>query len=157
MHRLSLLALVLAPLFLPACAAMEEMEREHREQTCQREVGYERGMNDGREGKRMDSQFASVCDPESRREVMTGYRQGYETARRELADEREGVVVQTPGFQLRMKGKLDRRWACETAAFGHSYNGVGNSRAEAAAEARRQCERHNHAMHCEREECREIR
>jgi len=59
---------------LTNCASMME---NYRAQTCNENAGYERGMNDAREDKPMNSQFAQPCGAEIQAVVMRGYRGGY--------------------------------------------------------------------------------
>lgn len=155
MRRLALVTL--CSLTLASCAGMEEA---YRQQTCRREVGFEKGTNDGQAGKPMDSSFANGCDSSSRREVMQGYREGYEAARNQasLEADDDGFRMRGGGLDIRLGGKKkDNRWVCEVEAFGQTFAGFGASRGQAAQNARDKCERKHHGMHCEQMECEESR
>lgn len=146
--------LLLPLLLLSSCAAMEE---QYRAQTCHREVGYEKGTNDAQEGKPMDSSFASGCDPTSRREVMQGYREGYEQASNVLSADEDGIRVKVPGIDIRMGSRDSKSWSCEVKPFGKGFRGLGASRAQASADARKLCEEEHHAMHCDKVACKQER
>lgn len=133
------------------------MEEQYRAEVCHREAGFERGTNDAQDGKPMNSGFASACDSNTRREVMQGYREGYEQASNRISAGEDGIVVKMPGVDIRMGSKGSKSWSCEVKPFTKTYRGYGTSRAQAASDARRLCEEENHSMHCDRSDCREER
>jgi len=145
----------LLPLFLlSACAAMEE---QFQAQYCHREGGYEKGVNDAQEGNPMNSGFASQCNPETRKEVMQAYREGYEKATNQISADEDGIVVKMPGVDIRMGNKNNKSWACKIDIFGKNYKGYGTSRAQAASDTRRLCEEDNNAVHCNSMQCKQER
>lgn len=154
---------VLPVLLLGACA---DMQQAYQNETCHREVGYERGVNDGNAGRPMDSSFASGCDSSSRFEVMNGYREGYESTRRGASFEAGagGVKVSIPGVDIRVDGggttgtiSGKPRWVCEVNIFGRTYTGLGATKGMAQASARQSCQTRHNEMHCTDTECREAR
>lgn len=122
---------------------------------CNRDKGYEQGMNDGMEGKPMNSGFASVCDPDTRREVSRGYREGYEAATKQNNDGEDGdhIVVKVPGMDIRVGQGKQKSWVCEVQAFGTTYSGFGPTRGQAAQDARNKCSGAHNSMHCANTSC----
>lgn len=149
LYRYSLFTLVLV---LSSCAGMEES---YRNEVCHREKGYEQGMNDGLEGKPMNSGFASVCDPDTRREVSRGYREGYEAALKSSESGGDNIVVKVPGIDIRVGQGKEKSWVCEVSAFGTTFSGFGPTRGQAAQDARNKCSGNHNAMHCADTECRQ--
>lgn len=146
------LLLVLSIFLVSACAASKE---EFQNRSCNRETGYEHGMNAGRENKPMDSSHFGDCEPNSRKEAMVGYREGYEAARRAeegkgiKADE-SGIRVKIPGVDINLPSKAGKAWTCvlEGANNGKSYTGIGPSKAAATKNARTACESELAAVQC---------
>lgn len=156
MPNLTLRSLFLLPLIsLASCAAMVE---EHRAQVCNREYAYEQGVNDSQDGKPMDSGFASLCDS-NKREVMQGYREGYEFAANQSVIEAsdDGIRIKGAGIDIRMGNKGAKDWSCELNIFGQTFRGLGSSRAEAAQDVRNACEQKHNAVHCGHADCKRER
>jgi len=150
---LSRALLALSFFTLASCAGMEES---YRMQVCHRDFGYEQGVNDGRAGRPMNSAFAGNCDPRTRDQVSTAYREGYDSTRRgnSLDDNDDSFRMRGGGFDIRVPGRPNaKKWVCEVDAFGHTYSGFGPSRGEAAQNAREKCEVDNNAMHCSKIDC----
>jgi hypothetical protein len=145
----SLLALAFA---LSSCAAMEQ---QMRDTSCNREYGYEQGANDANAGNGMNSSFASVCDPQTKREVMKAYREGYEaTANRSTLDvSNGGVRLKGPGININVGNRASKNWVCEIDVFGKSYSGFGATRNEAVQEVRNRCGSDVNSVHCHGESC----
>ncbi|RZA06641.1 MAG: hypothetical protein EOP11_09780 [Proteobacteria bacterium] len=145
--------IALTCLTFTSCAAMDQMQRD---QSCTSSIGYESGVNDGRAHRPMNSNFASVCDPQTRDEVTDSYRRGYESVRpgNNFDDNGDGFRMRGGGFDIRLPGKPNhKKWVCEVEAFGQTFSGFGASRGEAAQNARDKCEGQNNAMHCSKVEC----
>lgn len=147
--------LVLLPLVLTGFTGCAAMEEQHRAQVCNREFGYEKGSNDAEEGQPMSSSFAAVCDPETKREVMQGYREGYEKTKNESTIEigKGGVRVKGGGININLGDKSSKSWSCEINIFGDHFTGFGVSRAQAAADVRRLCEAKHNGIHCGNPNC----
>ncbi|MGZ3695807.1 MAG: hypothetical protein ACXWQO_17045 [Bdellovibrionota bacterium] len=128
---------------------MAGMQQQYKEATCNREKGYEHGNNDAQEGKPMDSSFAGMCDFQDRKEVMAGYREGYEAVSKAEDANGDGVIVKAPGIDIRVgNGQREKAWVCEISVFGDTFSGFGPTRGRAADEARTKCTAKNNAVHC---------
>lgn len=134
-----------------------EMRQQMRDRVCNREYGYEQGRNDAREGKEMDSGFSADCDASGRKLAMTGYREGYEAARKELTEGDDKILVKGPGgIDIRVGGPRHQvGWVCEMDMFGKHYTGLGETRGKAKRDVQQQCERDNNSIHCQNMHCRE--
>ncbi|MEW6058063.1 MAG: hypothetical protein AB1540_15760 [Bdellovibrionota bacterium] len=92
------LALSVISLAVLSCA-QPQVQPEHDDQfdadLCSEQMGYERGMNDGRSGKTMSSKFTLRCREDLRASAQKGYREGYQ----------EGSKV----FQEEQKNRRDRQ------------------------------------------------
>lgn len=95
--RFLLLGLVLAS--MSACAGMMAS---WRAANCHYDGAYTAGMNDAREGKPMQPQFASSCEAPKRAEVARGYREGFTAG--------AGGTVMVAGSTAPTK-----QWKCEQA------------------------------------------
>lgn len=142
--KTSSLLVVLAPVLFFACSHSKES---FQQESCNREIGYEHGHNDGREKKPMDSTFFGPCTPEGRKEAMLGYREGYEAAQRQNdekginADE-SGIRVKVPGVNINLPNKAAKAWSCEVQdPGGQTYTGFGPTRSAAVRDARSACEK----------------
>lgn len=142
-------------LLLTSCSTMDmaAMQQQYKQEVCNREKGFEMGRNDAEEGKRMDSSFAGVCDPQDRRDAMAGYREGFESISNQQGG--DGVVVKVPGIDIRVgNGQQQKSWACEISVFGDTFSGFADSRGRASAEAREKCSAKHNSIHCQHVECR---
>jgi hypothetical protein len=152
---------ILAKLFLiaaicAACASTEEFQAKN----CNREVGYERGVNDAQEKKPMDSSFAASCPEEMRKEAMLGYREGYEKLRAQAGEtgvkaDETGVRVKVPGVDINIPNKASRAWVCELETEGEMFTAFGATRREAARSTRSQCRQKLQAALCGPIQCEE--
>jgi hypothetical protein len=144
-----MLKILLATLMLFSCAGMDmgAMQEQFKNENCNQEKGYEHGRNDASEGKAMDSGWAGVCNPQDRKAVMKGYREGYEA--QDKAEDGDGVVVKAPGIDIRVgNGQREKSWVCEINVFGDTFSGFGPTKGRAAEEARSKCTAKNNAVHC---------
>jgi hypothetical protein len=134
---------------LLAFASCAGMQQAYQEQVCNTNGGYERGMNDARAHKPMDTYFAGSCEGPTRDAAQAGYRDGYNAGLAANQGEQPAtqIIVNT--------GERDRRrFFCEVHAFTKTYAGWGSSEMEARAEATRHCTSEYNEMHCREAECR---
>ena len=74
MTKLTSLILITLTLSFSGCAAMMAS---YREAYCNYDGAYKAGMNDSRQGKEMNVQFAHPCNASVRATAERGYREGY--------------------------------------------------------------------------------
>jgi hypothetical protein len=138
------------------------MREEYKARVCSREAAYEQGMNDGREEKPKNSGFSSVCDPQDRKGVAQGYREGYEAAVKAANQpgvkiDAGGVRVKAPGVDITIPNHGSHQWVCRKRIFGDTFTAYGATRGDASGAVREKCEKKNHPMHCDDPDCEENR
>lgn len=53
-----------------------------KESICQADAAYAQGVNDAKDNKNMDDNYAMICSAEQRASLNSAYRQGYQFALR---------------------------------------------------------------------------
>lgn len=155
---------VAALLMFSGCA---ELQRQAIEQRCSADSAYEQGMNDSREGKRMDSSFARICDAPARTQVTAAYRDGYTTGAKAVTPTLAQPVGQSPVpgsvplIQVNLGGSAPaqpaaphpRAFFCKVGAFTRTFESFGPTELEAKHSAVAACTAQYNRIHCESVSC----
>ena len=145
MFHLKLTTAFVAILFLSACATLE---KDYQNKVCNETGGYERGVNDARQGLLMNQSFAQSCEPSIIVAVQAGYKKGYQ-------DGIAMVQADKPATQINgnIGGDNSKAYHCEAKAFSETFSAWGSSELEARLAATEKCTQKFHKMHCDRIEC----
>lgn len=138
---------VVLALSLSACAGVPQTSGIVMD--CDSTTAYERGFNEARNGKPMDSSFTRVCDPFARDSVSASYRQGFEKG---MSLTQPTTIVPVP-MGSPQPASADRAYYCQAKAFTDHFEAFGPTQLEATKRVQAACRVKFHEMHCEAVQC----
>ncbi|HLE00549.1 MAG TPA: hypothetical protein VJB59_09830 [Bdellovibrionota bacterium] len=131
------------------------MMESYREQMCNEEAGYQQGMNDARDDKPMNMEFAGSCDSADQNKILHAYRTGYDSGLSSVSRQKPASIINinlgtTPGPE-------QRSYYCEVEAFASKFSAFGPTKLEATQNVQAQCTARYNEMHCSDVKCRHNR
>jgi hypothetical protein len=134
-----------------SCAAMQQS---YQDNYCNQSAGYERGVNDAREGRPMDSSFFMSCQPGSKEAAIAGYQNGYGAGIASIPPQPTQINVNVGGAPAWGPVGGERRAYCEIHAFTNTFSAWGPNELEAQVRAKEKCKQQYNEMHCGDIRCR---
>ncbi|EPC7254356.1 hypothetical protein ACR2R9_004322 [Cronobacter sakazakii] len=148
--------------FLSACTIHPDMA--DRTQSCNEHNAFAKGMNAGREGQPMSTDYISYCPSEIRNTMQKAYLKGYLQGNELLSEktstkntaENGGVTINIGGRPVRPVNHGHRKYYCtiDTGFIDGKFSAFGPTRLETREAVKGMCEQKNgkNSLFCQTDE-----